>query len=406
MLFKRVFTTFFILVICLAALLVERNSCYASLILEGQLLDHGNKLSDGQTVKVTVRVYDDEFDGNLLFLENQEVIVESGRFLVTFEKGEVSIRKKTFGLTPETIWVELVSDGQVMLPRLNLAEIGTTKDLAGGNLRLTEAGLRTATEPAMVIDNKGVSLEGSAEGTSSLEGSIVSGVNTFDGSCGDNTGGYFSAVGEYGKGVYGKTIGNYGVSIYGMANGISGKGVYGSADNTGDAINYGGYFLAAGKSGRGVYGLASGSDGQGVYGKATGTSGKGVYGEASDSGNVTNVGGYFLAAGEYGWGIYGLATGSIGKGVYGMALSNGADRNYGGHFNAAGQNGIGAYGNASGATGVGVCGNASNTGTDINYGGYFTSQGIVGRGIHGEATTTSGCNYGGYFVASTASQKF
>ncbi|MDH4240089.1 MAG: tail fiber domain-containing protein [Phycisphaerae bacterium] len=83
------------------------------------------------------------------------------------------------------------------------------------------------------------------------------------------------------------------------------RAVYGRAWDNGNVTNYGGYFTAAGIKGRGVYGSASAS------------SGIGVYGIAGNPGDFTNYGGYFLALGSSGRGIYGNASGSNGIGVYG-----------------------------------------------------------------------------------------
>ena len=157
---KRILTIFFIIAICLIASLTKRNLCHAALILEGQLYEHGEKLSAEQTVKMTLRIYDEEFNGQLLFEENQEIDSGPKKSLFTFEKGDITVRKRTSNLATESLWVEVESNGQVMTPRLNLAEIGTVVDLTGGNLSLVESSLRTAGEPTLVIDDTGVTLGG------------------------------------------------------------------------------------------------------------------------------------------------------------------------------------------------------------------------------------------------------
>ncbi|UCF42288.1 MAG: hypothetical protein JSV99_06655, partial [Planctomycetota bacterium] len=98
-----------------------------------------------------------------------------------------------------------------------------------------------------------------------------------------------------------------------------GRGVYGYAGNTGAVTNYGGYFSAAGESGRGVFGTAAGE------------SGRGVSGWASTGGAVTNYGGYFAAAGSSGVGVFGHASASSGVnyGVYGQTESGSG---YAGYF--------------------------------------------------------------------------
>ncbi|RKX25246.1 MAG: hypothetical protein DRP47_10095 [Candidatus Zixiibacteriota bacterium] len=153
---KRIFTSFFIIAICLAAFMAERNFCHATLILEGQLFEHGKKLCTEQVVKMTLRIYDDEFGGNLLFEENQEIVTGSIKSLFTFEKGDITVRERTSNQAVENMWVEVESNGQVMVPRLNLSEIGTVNELAGSSISMIEASLRTAGESALVIDNTGV----------------------------------------------------------------------------------------------------------------------------------------------------------------------------------------------------------------------------------------------------------
>ncbi len=154
---KRIFI-FFIIAICLVASLSTRNFCHASLILDGQLFENGKKLSAKQTVKMTLRIYDDEFGGHLLFEEKQEIFTGLEKSLFTFEKGKITVQKRTSELTTEDMWIEVESNGQTMTPRLNLSEIGTVNELVGSSISLVEASLRTAGESALVIDNTGVTL--------------------------------------------------------------------------------------------------------------------------------------------------------------------------------------------------------------------------------------------------------
>ena len=256
MFLKRFLVTFFVVAIFLVTSLPEQNICLAAMTLEGTFFEQGERLSSKQTVKMTLRIYDDEFDGNLLFEENQEVTIGSEKSLLTFEKGEITVQKRTSELATENMWVEVESNGQVMTPRLNLSEIGTVNELVGSSISLSDVSLRTAGESALIIDNTGVTLSASSSGAA------ISVTNA-------NLGG---------EGVSGEASGFTGKGIYGLASGSRGKGVYG---------------LAAGSEGQGVYGWASGPDGQGVYGKATGTSGIAVYGEASIN---ACYGGYFSVA--------------------------------------------------------------------------------------------------------------
>ena len=153
---KRIIAIFFIIGLCSITSLLDRNFCHAALILEGQLFEHGEKLSSEQTVKMTLRIYNNEFGGQLLFEENQEIVTGSRKSLFTFEKGDITVRERTSNLAVENMWVEVESNGQVMTPRLSLSEIGMVSELAGSSISLSDAALRTAGESALIIDNTGV----------------------------------------------------------------------------------------------------------------------------------------------------------------------------------------------------------------------------------------------------------
>ncbi|MCK5682456.1 hypothetical protein KAI46_16765 [bacterium] len=158
MLSKRTLATFLVIAISLATFLAELNFCYADLILDGKLFENGEKLNPEQTLRMTLRIYDDEFGGQLLYEEKQKIVAGSGKSLFTFEKGKMTVQKRTSGLATEDMWVEVESNGQVMTPRLNLCEIGTVNELRGSSISLNDAGLRTAGTSTLVIDNSGVTL--------------------------------------------------------------------------------------------------------------------------------------------------------------------------------------------------------------------------------------------------------
>jgi ribosomal protein L27 len=92
-------------------------------------MENGEKFKAEQPVKMTVRIYNDEFGGQLLFEENQDVVAGSDKAVFAFEQGNVTVRQRTSGLNTATLWVEVESDGQVMTPRLNLIEIDTVNNL-------------------------------------------------------------------------------------------------------------------------------------------------------------------------------------------------------------------------------------------------------------------------------------
>ena len=181
------------------------------------------------------------------------------------------------------------------------------------------------------------------------QGAVMSGENSYSGSYNNTFGGYFTASGYKGKGVYGG------------ATGSSGRGVYGNATAVGNVQNYGGSFFASGDKARGVYGEASstatGAPNYGGKFLSAGAAGVGVQGDASAAVAGTNYGGKFFAAG------------GEGRGVYGEASFTGSYVNYGGKFKAAGRSGVGVYGEASHANP-----------TD-SYGGKFLASG-GGTGIY------------------------
>ena len=156
--FKRIFTVFTFAVIGLIISLSLFDIGYAALTLEGKLLEQGEKVNRNQPVAMTVRIYDDEFGGDLLYEEKQKVLVQAGKHAFTFERGEITVQKRTSGQIAESLWVEVESNGQIMTPRLSLADMGTANDLTGESLSLTKASLRSAGTPTMIIDNNGVTL--------------------------------------------------------------------------------------------------------------------------------------------------------------------------------------------------------------------------------------------------------
>ena len=533
---KRIIITFLFFLFFFISALPGRSLCHAGLTLEGQFMKNGEKLKTEQPVNMTVRIYNDEFGGQLLFEENQDVVAGSDKAVFAFEQGNVTVRQRTSGLNTADLWVEVESDGQVMTPRLKLTKIDTVNDLTGESIQLNNASLRTGGTATLLIDENGVTLGNllnmgsqsiklggvdrntwpaggsSAETDPTVLESVKDGVSWAEvtgkpsvigditsitagtglnggGSAGDVTmninvplsiPGAFRATSDH-VAIVGSSNGDNGQGVWGSAYGSTGHGVHGVAENTSPTVeNYGGYFTAAGGQGRGVYGEASliglqrnyggyfktagdlgeavhgeasategknyggnfsaaGDEGLGVYAiagnhgavenyggwfLARGTKGRGVYGEARNSMSGEKFGGYFLAAGEESRGVYGeaenyggyfRALGSGGQGIYGEAANTGTVENYGGYFTAAGAKGRGVYGMAfsvdpgekfggyflaAGAEGRGVYGEAITSGAVRNYGGYFKANGETGRGVYGEAAATGNVqNYGGYFKA-------
>jgi len=132
----------------------------AALILEGRLFEHGEKVAVGETATMTMRIFNDEFGGTLLYEESQEIRSKSDFSSFTFEKGKVNIKKRFSGTPAETLWIETEYEGQIMTPRLNLGELGSQNDLVSENSTIREAHLRTGGTATLVIDNNGITLGG------------------------------------------------------------------------------------------------------------------------------------------------------------------------------------------------------------------------------------------------------
>ncbi len=158
MLPKRTFTIYLFFVFCLLTFSPGWSICYASLTLEGQFIRNSEIINSEQQIKMTVRIYDDEFGGDLLFAEDQNVTAGPKKSVFIFEQGKVTTHKRTSAQEPENLWVEVESDGQVLSPRLKLSYIDTVNDLEGDSISLRNASLRAGGTATLLIDNTGVTL--------------------------------------------------------------------------------------------------------------------------------------------------------------------------------------------------------------------------------------------------------
>lgn len=167
---------------------------------------------------------------------------------------------------------------------------------------------------------------------------------------------YTGTTATMSRGVMGAAKSKYGQGVAGEAAGTNAAAVSGNATAAADAQNFGGFFTAAGSLGAGVWGEAtySGSGtnvSRGVHGKSSGAYAQGVAGESS---------------GQFSYGVYGGSTGSSGRAVVGVAGATGDTTAYGGHFTSNSGLGRGVYGTATGASGIAVQGNATQaTGKDF-----------------------------------------
>jgi len=134
-----------------------------ALIFEGQLYAGKRLISVGDTVAMTLRIYNDEFSGEILFEESQEIAVGARFSCFEFEKGKISVKKHLSGIPTEKLWVEVECDNKTMTPRLSLAELGSLNELTAGNSSIKDAHLRTSSSATLVINNDGVTFGGTLD---------------------------------------------------------------------------------------------------------------------------------------------------------------------------------------------------------------------------------------------------
>jgi len=209
-----------------------------------------------------------------------------------------------------------------------------------------------------------------------------------------NYGGYFTASGSTGMGVYGKGTGANGYGMRGESSGATGIGGYFSASGTnGRAVNA--YTSAANAWAVEAFAEGSGTSVGGYFEAAGGNNSKGVEGKAGNDGTFTNYGGYFTAEGGSGEGVYGKSGGVHGIGVHGVA--NGTNAR-GGYFSSSGTNGYGLQAHTTAANAWTLDALAEGTGSSVA--GHFLTNGATGKAVEGIADNNAGTlNYGGYFRA-------
>jgi len=261
----------------------------AELIFQGKLQRSLRQITAGEKVRVILRIYDDEFSGRLIFEEAQLFATETISLSFTLGRGDITVSDKSAAPAPERLWVELEIDDQVLSPRINLAASNEPRELTGTDLRLVEAGLRTAGPATLVISDLGISLNGLLDmGTQSIK---LGNVERNDWPAGSDSGwtddGTFVrlttstdnvAIGThtlnslYKLQVETNTNAPNKAAIFGQANvsppvTYSGYGVYGqrNSDSTGGA----GVFGEAIGGGDGVRGISDALDGCGIYGEHT-----------------------------------------------------------------------------------------------------------------------------------------
>ena len=348
----------------------------AALLLEGVLKVDSIKIADGKQVQLTLRIFDDEYAGKLLYEETQMVTIRSGKISFRFAQGKVTVPKKQPLPPASQLWVEIESESQVMVPRLNLAEVDKSSELidSSGTQSLERTGLRTAGDQGLIIGDSDteMKLESDKEVTYSCK-------NTYTGLGG-------TAIYAEGPSVAIKAV-SVSTGVWAVGEHVNGTGVYGQGghlgvEGVGSSYDYscGGYFLSQGSKGIGVYGYA-----------------------ATDAHDKVNYGGMFTSDGisidpdEHSCGIMASATNEGDYLTYGGQFTSKSIKGIGAFGHAEGVNGRGLYGTADGASGIGVVGWGAASGSfDTNYGGYFKAEGGSGYGVYGEATGSSSNTFGVY----------
>ena len=339
---QRIATVFTIILIGLMISISQLDVCCAALTLEGQLLELGEKINGNKPVAMTLRIYESEFGGDLLFEERQSVLVQNGKTVFIFEQGDVTTRESTSKQNAENLWVEVESDGQIMSPRLSLADIGTVDNLEGESLSLVKTSLRSSSESTLIIDNDGVSL-----------GSLL------------NMGTQSISLGGVVRDTWPNSSGG------GITNIIAGEGLNGGGNQEDVTLNVDVPLLLSSSNSEVIKGTSTFS---GNYGYLGGYS-YGVYGYSE---NLTGVHG----SSDIGYGLVGISD--SGPGVYGYSksdcgISGGSATGYAGQFSGKTNitGGVLELSNSSGENWVKILrGTGQNAGFSFNENGVTDTQWI------------------------------
>ncbi len=159
--FNRFFTRLFFLALGTFALFFATlGISRAEFVLQGELQHSLRRAAAVENVRVSLRIYDDEFAGRLIYEEAQKFAAATEALSFTFGRGNITVSDRSAAPEPEKLWVEVEIDDQILTPRINLVTINETRDLDGNNLRLAAAGLRTAGPATLVISDFGIAMNG------------------------------------------------------------------------------------------------------------------------------------------------------------------------------------------------------------------------------------------------------
>jgi hypothetical protein len=153
----------FTAIIFVAILCFAPGSGWAALFFEGRLFDGKHPVNAGKTVTLTLRIFDKETGGTLLYEESQETTAETTFSKVAFEQGKITVKKRLAGIAADKLWVEIEYSDHILTPRLSLAELGSLNELQGDNVSIRQAHLRASGAATLVIDNNGVSIGGTLD---------------------------------------------------------------------------------------------------------------------------------------------------------------------------------------------------------------------------------------------------
>ncbi len=407
-----------------------------------QLINYQGYLTDAEgdplsgEYSVAFMIYDQEESGSLLWHENQDLILNDGRFNTIL--GAVTTFPSTLFHNDNCFLTVKIGSDPEMTPRKQITSVAyafRAKTADSLDNYSSNDFVKQGEENAVTLDMIDETILSSIDGVSSNSGDIdlVAGdnitiqsnnedgtitISASGGASGDDLGNHvarqnlqmnsnwISNDGDT-EGIYVSEDGKIGINTQTLGDQYWGAQLQSTTSNYEAALagfahnGIGGYFKAEGPSGYGILSETSGNNGIGVYCRSSGARGEAVKGWAS---------------GESGRGFTGVSSGEKGIGIYGWASysENSTENNYGGYFESYGYRGRGIYGRATGHYGYGVLAEAtgfygrgvsSSATGEAGYGLYAIGTGDFGRGVYGLATGEQGIGVYGWASFSESSDK-
>ena len=291
-----------------------------------------------------------------------------------------------------------IKDLAITTPKLENLSVTSAK-IADGAITSTKLDL-TSIDARYALKSE-IPASISLENYIKKSGDIMTGKLNLDGGSWVGCG---STIPDQGIRAQGNTLGVSGTSMittvtyrtyggYFTAYGDKGVGVYGLASPTSSSPQetYGGMFQSSGRPGHGVMGISGQyAESKGVYGYGNGAE---TYGGYFESPNIAVKGKIIGNNLEYGTAGYFETPAKYGRGVNGVATSTDPNgETYGGRFEGKAGYGGGLLAYATGANGKAIYANGAG---ENSYGVYAFSLGSNGIGVYGgtsQLTPTAGQN--------------